>query len=57
MATLTVNGSVLVREQVNEVPHRLIPRLLGTVFLTLLCAVVLSRIAVLCTLVSLAFQK
>jgi hypothetical protein len=57
MATLTVNGQVLVREQVKDVLRRLIPRLLVTVFLTILCVVYLSRIAVFCTLVSLAFQK
>ena len=57
MATLTVNGSVLVREQVKDVLRHLIPRLFVTVLLTILCVVFLSRIAVLCTLVSLVFQK
>jgi hypothetical protein len=57
MATLTVNGSVLVREQVKDVLRRLIPRLLVTVFLTILCVVYLTRFAVFCTIVSLAFQK
>jgi hypothetical protein len=57
MATLTANGSVLVREQLRDVLRRLIPRLLVTVFLTILCVVYLTRFAVFCTIVSLAFQK
>lgn len=57
MGIYVANGSLLAHEKLNDVLRRLIPRLLVTVFLTILCVVFLSRIAVLCTLFSLCFQK
>ena len=57
MGIFIANGSVFVREQLMDALRRLIPRLLVTVFLTILCVVYLTRCAVFCTVASLAFQK
>lgn len=57
MGIYVANGSLLVNEKLKDVLHRLIPKLLVTVFLTILCVVYLTRFAVFCTIVSLAFQK
>lgn len=57
MGIFIANGSVLVGEQLKDALRRLIPRLLGIVFLAILGAVALTRCAVFFTLASLAFQK
>lgn len=56
MGILIANGSVLVHAQLKDALRRLIPRLLGIVFLTILGVVILTRISVIITLASLAFQ-
>jgi hypothetical protein len=57
MGIYVANGSLLVNEKLKDVLRRVIPRVLVTVFLTILCVVYLTRFAVFCTIVSLAFQK
>jgi hypothetical protein len=57
MSILIADDSVLVHEQLKAVPCRLIPRLLGIVFLAILGAVALSRCAVFTTLAYLVFEK
>jgi hypothetical protein len=57
MGIYVANGSILAHEKLKDVLRRLIPRLLVTVFLTILCVVYLTRCAAFCTIVSLAFQK
>ncbi len=57
MGIFIANGSVFVREQLMDALRRLIPRLLVTVFLTILCVVYLTRCAVFISIASLAFQK
>ena len=55
MRTLIAADSVPVRVQLEDGLRRLVPRLLGIVFLTILCVVALSRCAVFSSLVYLMF--
>jgi hypothetical protein len=57
MGIYVANGSLLANEKLKDVLRRLIPRLLVGVFLAILATVYLTRFAVFCTIVSLAFQK
>jgi hypothetical protein len=57
MRILIADDSVLVHEQLKAVLRRLIPRLLGFVFLAMLGAVALSRCAVFTTLAYLVFER
>jgi len=57
MGIYVANGSLLANEKLTDVLRRLIPRVLVAVFLAILATVYLTRFAVFCTIVSLAFQK
>lgn len=57
MGIYVANGSLLANEKLKDVLRRLIPRVLVAVFLAILATVYLTRFAVVCTIVSLAFQK
>jgi hypothetical protein len=57
MGIYVANGSLLANEKLKDVLRRLIPRVLVAVFLAILTTVYLTRFAVFCTIVSLAFQK
>ena len=57
MRILVAEHSLLVREHLKDGLRRLIPRLLGIVFLAILGAVALSRCAVFTTLAYLVFER
>jgi hypothetical protein len=57
MRILVAEHSLLVREHLKDRLRRLIPRLLGIVFLAILGVVALSRCAVFSSLVYMVFEK